>query len=252
MTIRLLILVLTVGFSIQSFANDEAKRILFVGNSFSYFNNGLHNHTANLVRGNNQWQVRKDRFRLLTLSAGRFREQVHLVEPILSTSRKKWDYVVLQAHSRTPLLAEEKSNFSKLSKELISVVRDHGAQPVLFMTWAYKNSPEMTKGLYEAYKKVADAEGVRLVPVGLAFEKIQRDYSEIDLYVRDFNGTENGELVYKKAIKHPSLAGTYLAACVFYASFYGASPEGNAYSAGLSEDVARTLQKVAWEIVSKH
>lgn len=54
-------------------------------------------------------------------------------------------------------------------------------------------------------------------------------------------------ILYKKDIKHPSLAGTYLAACMFYAAFYQQSPIGLPYTADLSHADATILQRVAWE-----
>jgi hypothetical protein len=41
---------------------------------------------------------------------------------------------------------------------------------------------------------------------------------------------------------HPSLLGTYLAACVFYAALFGESPVGAAHPPGLDEASATLLQ----------
>jgi hypothetical protein len=44
---------------------------------------------------------------------------------------------------------------------------------------------------------------------------------------------------------HPTLAGTYLAACVLYGRIFNASPAGIPGTAGLPPDVAGLLQVVA-------
>jgi len=44
---------------------------------------------------------------------------------------------------------------------------------------------------------------------------------------------------------HPTTAGTYLAACVFYASIFGRSPVGLTYTDDLSATEAAMLQRVA-------
>ena len=44
---------------------------------------------------------------------------------------------------------------------------------------------------------------------------------------------------------HPSPAGSYLAACVHFATLFGASPVGNEYTAGLPADDAELLQRAA-------
>jgi hypothetical protein len=50
--------------------------------------------------------------------------------------------------------------------------------------------------------------------------------------------------------RHPSLKGSYLAACVFYKLFYQKSPVGNSFTAGLSSSEAYFLQDIAASAVS--
>ena len=75
--------------------------------------------------------------------------------------------------------------------------------------------------------------GAQVVPAGLAFAKSVAKRPQLELYVADK--------------RHPSLAGTYLAACTSFAALFGKSPVGASYTAGLSADVARALQTAAWE-----
>lgn len=121
----------------------EFEKILFVGNSFSYFNNGIHNHVANLVRANGQWQAKKNRFRLLTLSGGKFSEQSNIVPNFLSTSKDNWDIVVLQDYSTGPIGKNSKKEFVSAAQHLADISKLYRARPVMFMTWAYKGKPEM-------------------------------------------------------------------------------------------------------------
>jgi len=72
-----------------------------------------------------------------------------------------------------------------------------------------------------------------VIPAGLAFARARERQPELDLYAPDK--------------RHPSLAGTYLAACTTYAALTGKSPVGNSYVAGLDAQAAKFLQEVAWE-----
>jgi hypothetical protein len=75
-----------------------------------------------------------------------------------------------------------------------------------------------------------------LVPVGTAWELALASDRELTLHDKDGH--------------HPRPAGTYLAACVFYATIYGKSPEGlPGRSSGLNDTAVRRLQAVAWEAV---
>ena len=106
------------------------------------------------------------------------------------------------------------------------------------MTWAYEDMPEMTAELDAAYSAIGEELDAQVVPVGLAFAAVTRERPEIMLRIADK--------------RHPTLAGTYLAACAFYAALFDTSPEGLPYTAGLPTDVATYLQRVAWSTVTAY
>jgi len=106
------------------------------------------------------------------------------------------------------------------------------------MTWAYKDKPEMTAQLAEEYTIAGNSNDALVIPAGLAFAKAIAKRSELELYQSDK--------------RHPSLLGTYLAACTSYASIYQKSPVGNRYTAGLDPAVARFLQTIAEETVREY
>ena len=237
------------------------QRALFVGNSFSYYNNGIQNHVGNLVRSAQQWEKGTTRYRMATVSGGNLSEHVAGVSGLLDN--QGYDALVIQGLSNGPIKNKKThQRFSDNAAALIKLAREHGAQPILFMTWPYANTPKMTKALLAAYAKVAQTHQVMLVPVGLAFATINTQYPNIDLYAPDISAfnieshiKENdknastidaAQILYKKDIKHPSMAGTYLAACMFYAAFYQQSPVGLVYTAGLTPEQATILQQVAW------
>jgi hypothetical protein len=93
----------------------------------------------------------------------------------------------------------------------------------------------MTRPLAEGYTNIANELDALVVPVGLAFERSIKARPELILHFKDK--------------QHPSLAGTYLAACTFYAALYGKSPVGIAYAADLDKDTAAFLQGIAWDTV---
>jgi hypothetical protein len=45
---------------------------------------------------------------------------------------------------------------------------------------------------------------------------------------------------------HPSAAGSFLTACVFYVMLSGRDPEGDSFTAGLDRSQADALQTAAW------
>jgi hypothetical protein len=96
----------------------------------------------------------------------------------------------------------------------------------------------MTAELAEAYTTAGNANNALVIPAGLAFARARRQQPELNLYAPDK--------------RHPSLAGTYLAACTSFAALTGRSPVGNSYHATIDEPTARFLQTVAWETVQEY
>jgi len=214
---------------------EPPKNVLFVGNSFNYYNNSLHGHLRNLVSEADKANAKNYTFKSLTVSGGYLHEHETWL-PGIAKSRK-WDVVILQGQSTEPMETnkERSDRFKAYARQYDSAIREAGAKTVFFMTWAYQDKPEMTKPLAEGYTNIANELDTLVVPVGLAFERSIKARPELILHFKDK--------------QHPSLAGTYLAACTFYAALYGKSPVGNPYTADLDKEVAAFLQGIAWETV---
>jgi hypothetical protein len=92
--------------------------------------------------------------------------------------------------------------------------------------------------LDDAYTSIGKKLDAQVVPVGRAFERAIQLRPELKLRIADR--------------KHPTLAGTYLAACTFYAALHQQNPEGLSYAAGLDPDDAAFLQRVAWDTAEEY
>ena len=96
----------------------------------------------------------------------------------------------------------------------------------------------MTAQLAEQYTLAGNANDVLVIPAGLAFAKAIEKRADLELYQPDK--------------RHPSLLGTYLAACTVYASMFGKSPVGLSYTAGIAPEVADFLQSIAWSTAREY
>jgi hypothetical protein len=143
---------------------------------------------------------------------------------------KLWDAVLMMDCSQCPVHPQLSPLFEESVAKNAAITRKHGAEPILFMSWAYQDAPEMTATLADAYLKMAAAHQTRVVPAGPAFARSIAKRPDLNLYVADK--------------RHPSPAGTYLAACTVLASVYRINPVGNSYTAGLPADVVAHLQGI--------
>lgn len=227
---------------------EQPKTVLYVGNSFFYYNNSLHSHVLAMIRGADPQNAASHLATSVTVSGsgmnwhnidayyndGMASYTFDANNNVVQTKReKKFDAVITMDCSQCPIHPQMGAIFAEQVAKQAASIRKNGGEPVLFMSWAYADKPEMTAQLAEAYTTAGNANDALVIPVGLAFERSIKQRPELNLYVADK--------------RHPSPAGTYLAASTVYASLYGKSPVGNAYRMGLDEATATFLQTVAWE-----
>jgi hypothetical protein len=114
------------------------------------------------------------------------------------------------------------------------------------MTWARLNEPENETVIVQAYNKIGRELGATVARVGPAWERVLDEKPSIKLHMEDRS--------------HPTPAGTYLAACVFYATLLNDSPVGlpatlqlpNGKTLGVSPEDAKVLQKAAERVAVSH
>jgi hypothetical protein len=181
----------------------------------------------------------------------------------ISQSGKAWDRVVLQEQSAlaTEIIDTVSGKlgdavaFRDAVRSLVPMIRENGATPLLYMTWAKKRYPDQTADLAEAYDGIGLELDVPVAPVGLAWARVVRERPDIMLFLGDGS--------------HPNVAGSYLAACVFYAMLTGKNPAGAppevwgtpwtmrevidsdtpTVLVSLDPEIAEYLQQVAWKTV---
>jgi hypothetical protein len=231
---------------------DKPASAIFIGNSFFYYNNSLHNHLSLLLRTANpnsrfratsvtisgsgsDWHDVESYFRLNALGSYSFDLNNNVVFNKLD---RLFDLAIMMDCSQCPIHPQLKSVFVEYARKHSDTVRKHGAKPVWFMSWAYADKPEMTAELAEAYTKAANDNDAFVIPAGLAFARALKERPNVVLHASDK--------------RHPSLAGTYLAATTLFASLFKTSPVGLKYTAGLDEPTAKLLQTVAWETVQEY
>jgi hypothetical protein len=226
---------------------------IYIGNSFFYYNNGIINHVSGLLRSADADY--KFRSKMVTISGsgadwhdvdsyfrpngvGKYTFDADNNIIFNKLDGRLFDLAIMMDCSQCPVHQQLKSVFTEFSKKHSDTVRKHGAVPVFFMSWAYADKPEMTVQLAEAYTQAGNDNGALVIPAGLAFAKALQRNPQLSLHIADK--------------RHPTLAGTYLAACTVYASIFKKSPVGLKYTAGLDETTAKMLQTVAWETVQDY
>jgi hypothetical protein len=108
----------------------------------------------------------------------------------------------------------------------------------LYLTWAREKVPETQKALTDCYTSIGRELGAIVIPAGVAWERLLRTPGHPALHDKDGS--------------HPTLAGSYLAACVFFAVLFGENPVGlPADLKGVTAAEVALLQKAAQETVQE-
>lgn len=231
----------------QYLSNSEPEKVLFVGNSYFYYNDSLHNHVSRLTASLND--DLGDRLTYKSATIGGARLSHHGVASHLSPGKlgvdEPFDLVIIQGGSSEPLGERNRREFTEQAGEISQQVLATGAELALYMTHAYvkphrRYDPEMIDAIASLYVATGNELDALIIPVGLAFEEAYRQRPEMSLH-KHFDGS------------HPDILGTYLAACVVYASIYGKSPVGSSYTyfGEVSADDALFLQGIAETTVAQ-
>lgn len=152
-------------------------RILFIGNSHTYFND-MPATVAGLARESG---FACD---VVMIAHGGWYLAQHVKEPEVRFNilYGHYDYVVLQEYSH-PFGPEEK--MYEAVRTLNQWIREAGSIPVIYATWAKKDEESEQKRMNEAHEKIAEEIGAILAPVGQKWWNFQKNHPDIEVYYED-------------------------------------------------------------------
>ena len=224
------------------------SRVLFVGNSYVYTND-LPQMTANVASSMGYtmtWSSNTPGG--CTLGQHCTNQSMTLIQ------QGGWDFVVLQEQSQYPSFPQwqvEAEVFPYAARLVDSVyAASPCAEPVFYMTWGRKNGDAdnaqvfpvlgtyegMDSMLYERYMQMAADNDASVCPVGRVWRYLRANHPGIELYQSDGS--------------HPSVAGTYAAACSFAIMFFGGDPRSIVYvPTSLSQQSADTIRQAVYSVV---
>jgi PKD repeat protein len=226
----------------------QTKNVLFLGNSYTGVNN-LPLLTYNLALSLG------DTINYDSNTPGGYTYQGHSTNAtsLAKIAQGNWDFVVLQEQSQMPSfppsqVATEVYPYAQILVDSIKLA-NACAEPLFYMTWGRKNGDAgncasypplctydgMQGRLRESYMEMSVDNGCSVSPVGAAWRYVRDNYPTIELYSADES--------------HPSINGSYLAACVHYASIYRESPVGASFISTVTAIDAAILQEAAELVV---
>lgn len=239
--IFLLTLILTVS-------AQDSKKVLFLGNSYTAVNN-LPLMISNMAVSTGNELIYDSN----TPGGYRFMDHASSSVTMEKINAKDWDYVVLQAQSQETSLSQAQMQVEvyPFAESLSNAIRANNecSQPMFYMTWGRENGDAslcpnlpwvctyqgMDSAIRATYLVMAETNHAEISPVGAIWRELRTNHPEINLYSGDGS--------------HPSMAGSYAAACAFYTMIYKKDPTTIIWNSTLSEIEAQTIRMVAGSIV---
>jgi len=222
---------------------SDTLRVLFLGNSYTYVND-LPALLRDLSASGGR-PVLTDQY-----APGGYTLMQHSTDPagLAKVAYGTWDCVVLQEQSQIPTIEYWRdSSMYPAARVLDSAITSLNQRTCFFMTWGRKyggiqtwnghSSPDfvdffhMQESLRTAYTRIAEELSAELAPVGMGWARARALNPDVDLWQSDNS--------------HPTVRGSYLAACVFYAALFDTTPVGLSFDAGLDSAEARFFQEAA-------
>lgn len=224
---------------------QDSISVLFIGNSYTYVND-LPGTLGSLATSLGK-EITID-----SKTNGGYTFQNHTNDALTYSKihSKPWDVVVIQGQSQEPSFPDAQVDTQTIPFAVQlsdSIWANNACSNVMYyMTWGRENGDpqwtgintfeKMNTRLYNAYMRMADSSDRAMVsPVARVWSYVRANHPTINLY----NADES----------HPSVEGTYLAACTFYASLFQQSPVGSNYYGGLNATTAEILQNAAATVV---
>ncbi len=239
------IIILSVSFMLSNLLlAQDTLRALFIGNSYMGVNN-LPQMVQDLSNSLGDVLIYDSN------TPGGQTFQMQAANPVnyQKMAAQEWDYIILQGQSQEPSFPFDQVNSQTLPYAVQLADSAKAIQPCsqvnYFMTWGRQNGDpqwdsintfdKMNTRLRDAYLRIADSANAAVSPVGVAWKYVRDNYPVINLYQQDGS--------------HPSLTGSYLAACVFYSSLYHKPSTGSTYNPGIDLADALLMQQIASSIV---
>lgn len=223
--------------SCHTLVAQTTRKVLFLGNSYTSVNN-----LPQLI--SNAAQSAGDVLLYDSYTPGGYTLQDHY-QDANSTDKIKnqsWDYIVLQGQSQEPITKSGK--FKGGAGALKKHIDQYNSCSVimLYVTWGRKNGDPTNCAQFPVMCTYAGMDTtIRNTYYDLA-GNINAEVSPVSVVWRYLRSNHPGINLYQSDESHPSLAGSYAAACCFYTIIFKKDPTLITYNPGLSAADAATIR----------
>lgn len=213
--------IVVASFAMVAAAQDKpapkATRILFIGNSLTYWTD-LPQRVAGVAKATGRAaQVESVAFPSFSLE-----DHWQDGRALAAVRKGGWDFVVLQ--QGTSAHEEGRAQLIEFARKFAGPIREAGAKPALYQVWPLADRPKDFPAAIHSYRLAAKAIDALLLPAGEAWFRVLGQAPRTKLYADGI---------------HPSSLGSDLAALAIYFALFPAGPQE--FDEAYLEKIARSL-----------
>ena len=171
---RILVLFFSLLF-VNSLSADYSNRILFIGNSYLYYNDSLHNHVKRLLE--EKYPNITPEIKSATIGGSRLSDHAfpHLINYKNHRLDQPFNYLIMQGGSYEVINQENQNHFWQTVKKNAELARANNIETALYMTHAYlpvdeRYEPNLIDKIKATYYHAAELSNSKVMPVGIAYE----------------------------------------------------------------------------------
>ncbi|MCP4459815.1 MAG: hypothetical protein GY816_17605 [Cytophagales bacterium] len=187
--------------------SKDTLKVLFVGNSYTYFNNL--SHVVSVISDSTSTKLITKKSTAGGASLHEHWNGLRGLETKELITQGDFDVVVLQEHSMGAI--SQPDSLRKYASKFADLIRSTGAKPYMFQVWAREKVPQYIQELNLEYEAVSKKNDITLVPIGRGWDLARKIRPTAPLFVED--GT------------HPSPLGTVITAAIFIGVLTGEVPD---------------------------
>jgi len=231
---------------------QKSSKVLFLGNSYTFYNN-MPQMVADMATNTGDtlnWSM-------LAPGGAYLYDHLNSQTSLNQIMEGDWDYVAMQEQSQALTLPDYQIGLTLTSiYELDSTINFYNpcVETMYYLTWGRKNGDKLFYRIYSGYTDstyeymdslllarythVADSNQGEIAPAGAVWRYLRENHPGLELYQADES--------------HPSIIGSYAAACAFYTAIFRKDPANLTFNASLNAGDAQIVRNAAREVVYKN
>ncbi|MFT5983083.1 MAG: hypothetical protein ACI9RM_001524 [Ulvibacter sp.] len=228
--------------------SQETKRVLFIGNSYTYYND-LPDLLSQAASSAGDVVIHDSN----TPPNVSWQDHVDDLQTSAKIMQGNWDYVALQEAGRATGFSDQwvMENVYPYANELNDLIEEYNpcGETLFYLTWGELNGVPSICPTYPPFCNYEEMDDLIRLRHLIMAENYEAEVSPVGAVWRYLHVNHPGIDLYEPDGYHPSLIGSYVGAITFYTSIFRKDPNLVSFNSTLSPTLANTIREAVRLVV---